>query len=229
MSQTSKQARSPRGDRNGPKKRQHEIIDAAAEIFSRKGYANASVQDVADAVGILKGSLYYYIDSKEDLLFQMLLEVHKDAHAIVTETAALDLPPLDRLRTYIRRHVEHNANNLAKIAVYYHDFRLLTPDRRTQISSQRRIYEDFVKGLIAEAKEHGEVSPTVDPQLLANAIFGAVNWTYTWYRPGGSVTPEYLGELYAEMLVSGITSKALPAPPASKATPAREAAPRRRA
>jgi AcrR family transcriptional regulator len=204
---------------NGSKKRQREIIDAAADIFHRKGYSDTSVQDVADAVGILKGSLYYYIDSKEDLLFRMLLEVHEDAKAVVTETAALDLPPLERLRIYVQRHVEYNASNLAKIAVYYHDFGLLTPKRKKAIIGQRKFYETFVRGLIVEAQERGEVDDAIDPILVSNAIFGLVNWIYTWYNPKGSITPEYLGELYAEIAVSGITSPNMPKrPPAVRRT-----------
>jgi AcrR family transcriptional regulator len=202
-----------RTDGAGLKKRQREIIDAAAEIFYRKGYSETSVQDVADAVGILKGSLYYYIDSKEDLLFHMLLEVHEDAKSVVTETAALDIPPLDRLRVYIQRHVEYNARNLAKIAVYYHDFALLTPERKKEIVGQRNFYEDFVQRLIAEAQERGEVDASVDPGLIGNAIFGAANWLYTWYDPKGFATPEYLGKLYAEIVVTGITATNMPKPP----------------
>jgi AcrR family transcriptional regulator len=202
-----------RADGDGLKRRQREIIDAAAEIFYRKGYSETSVQDIADAVGILKGSLYYYIDSKEDLLFQMLLEVHEDAKSVVTETAELDIPPLDRLRIYIQRHVEYNARNLAKIAVYYHDFALLTPDRKKAIVGQRNFYEDFVQRLISEAQERGDVVPSVSPRLISNAVFGVVNWLYTWYDPEGSATPEYLGKLYAEMIVSGITATNMPKPP----------------
>jgi TetR/AcrR family transcriptional regulator, cholesterol catabolism regulator len=207
------QPASKRRDGAGLKKRQREIIDAAAEIFYRKGYSETSVQDVADAVGILKGSLYYYIDSKEDLLYQMLLEVHEDAKSVVTETAALDLPPLDRLRVYIQRHVEYNAHNLAKIAVYYHDFGLLTPERRQAIVGQRNYYEDFVKGLIVEAQERGEVDKTIEPALISNAVFGIANWLYTWYKPDGSATPEYLGKLYAEVIVEGVTGGNMPKPP----------------
>ena len=193
-----------RGDGAGLRKRQREIIDAAAEIFYRKGYSETSVQDVADAVGILKGSLYYYIDSKEDLLFQMLLEVHEDAKSIVTETAALEIPPLDRLRVYIQRHVEYNASNLAKIAVYYHDFGLLTPDRRKAIVGQRNFYEEFVQGLIKEAQQSGDVDPSVDPRLISNAIFGIANWLYTWYRPGGKVSPTQLADTLARFVIAGI-------------------------
>ncbi|HTX13039.1 MAG TPA: TetR/AcrR family transcriptional regulator [Solirubrobacteraceae bacterium] len=209
-----------RGDGAGLKKRQREIIDAAAEIFYRKGYSETSVQDVADAVGILKGSLYYYIDSKEDLLFQMLLEVHEDAKSVVTETASLEIPPLDRLRRYIQRHVEYNARNLAKIAVYYHDFGLLSPERRKAIVGQRNFYEDFVQGLIREAQQRDEVDPSVDPLLISNAIFGVANWLYTWYRPDGSATPEYLGKLYAEVIVEGVTAGNMPKPPPATPAPA---------
>ncbi len=172
------------------------------------------MQDVADAVGILKGSLYYYINSKEDLLFRMLLEVHEDAKGIVTETAILDLPPLERLRTYVRRHVVYNARNLAKIAVYYHDFRLLTPTRKQAILEHRKFYEN-VRGLITEAQERGELDPRIDVSIASNAIFGMMNWIYTWYRLGGKVTPEYLGDLYAEIAVSGITGQQMPEPTAA--------------
>jgi AcrR family transcriptional regulator len=215
MSTTDKARRGPRRTEAADgrsKKREREIIDAAAEIFHRKGYSETSVQDVADAVGILKGSLYYYIDSKEDLLFRMLLEVHEDASVIVAETAALDAPPLDRLRAYVERHVEFNTRNLAKIAVYYHDFGLLSPKRKKAILAQRAFYEDFVIGLIKEAQERGEVDPTVDPVLVSNGIFGLVNWIYTWYRPGGPAPTDYLGKLYAEMVVNGITATNMPPP-----------------
>ena len=220
MSTTSNRRRAapPRERRTDPaasKKREREIIEAAAEIFHRKGYSETSVQDIADAVGILKGSLYYYIDSKEDLLFRMLLEVHEDAKGIVEETAALDAPPLERLRVYVRRHVEYNANNLAKIAVFYHDFALQTPKRKKAILQDRKFYEDFVRGLIEEAQERGEVDQSVDPTLIANAIFGVANWIYTWYQPTGSVNADYLGKLYAELVVSGITGKNMPEPPAA--------------
>ena len=95
-----------------PKKREREIVDAAAEIFHRNGYADTSVQDVADAVGILKGSLYYYIDSKEDLLYRVLLEVHEDAGDILASIVAMTgATPLERIAAYVRSHVEYNVRN----------------------------------------------------------------------------------------------------------------------
>src|ERR1700742_3133048 len=109
--------------RASPKRREREIIATAAQIFRKNGYANTSVQDVADAVGILKGSLYYYIDSKEDLLYRVLLEVHEDAHLWLTEIAEMaGATALEKISAYVRRHIEYNVRNMNKVAVYYHDY-----------------------------------------------------------------------------------------------------------
>jgi TetR/AcrR family transcriptional regulator, cholesterol catabolism regulator len=188
-----------------PKKREREIIDAAAEIFHRNGYADTSVQDVAEAVGILKGSLYYYIDSKEDLLYRVLLEVHEDAEGILEQIDAMtDASPLERIATYVRRHVEYNVRNFTKVAVYYHDFGLLSADRRDAIRKHRRRYENFLENLIREAQEAGEVSKDADPRVLSYCMFGTMNWTYTWYKPGGRVSVSELADMIAQFTVNGL-------------------------
>jgi len=188
-----------------PKKREGEIIDAAAEIFHRNGYADTSVQDVAEAVGILKGSLYYYIDSKEDLLYRVLLEVHEDAGGILEQISAMtDVTPLERIAAYVKRHVEYNVRNVTKVAVYYHDFDLLSEDRRETIRQHRRQYERFLENLIREAQAAGEVAPDADPRVLAYCMFGTMNWTYTWYRPNGRMSVAELCDMIAEFAVNGL-------------------------
>jgi AcrR family transcriptional regulator len=188
-----------------PKKREREIVDAAAEIFHRNGYADTSVQDVADAVGILKGSLYYYIDSKEDLLYRVLLEVHEDAGDILASIVAMTgATPLERIAAYVRRHVEYNVRNTTKVAVYYHDFGLLSPERKADIRKHRRVYEEFLENLIREAQKAGDVAPSADPRVLAYCMFGTMNWTYTWYRPGGRVSVAELADMIAEFTVNGL-------------------------
>src|SRR5829696_10388529 len=83
------------------KKRDREVLEAAARVFYERGYSDASVQDVADELGILKGSLYHYIDTKEDLLFRLLQETHDEIYKILEEVSAMeDLPPLERLEIY---------------------------------------------------------------------------------------------------------------------------------
>ena len=203
---TSTRRRNGRASRAAsPKKREQEIIDAAADIFHRQGYSDTSVQNVADAVGILKGSLYYYIDSKDDLLYRVLLEVHDAAHTILEEVAAMDeLSPLEKLDAYVRRHVEYNTRNLTKIAVYYHDYKLLAPERRAEIRRQRKLYEDFVLGLITEAQRQGDVAADLDPAVLSYCLFGALNSVYTWYRPGGKVPAAQLADTLARFVLAGV-------------------------
>jgi AcrR family transcriptional regulator len=186
------------------KKRSRQIVDAAARMFQERGYADTSVQDVAQAVGILKGSLYYYIDSKEDLLFRVLEDVHEDARHLVDDVAAMDAPPLERLAAYVRGHVEFNLRNLAKVAVYYHDFALLEPERREVIIEQRHLYERFVIGLIEEAQAAGDVDAGLDAHVAAYSALGMVNWVYTWYRPVGERAPSELADLIAEIVVGGL-------------------------
>ena len=169
------------------KRRDQEVIDAAAEVFYERGFADASVQDVADELGILTGSLYHYIETKEDLLFRLLEELHDEVQAILEEVAAVEgLDPLQRLELYVRKQVLFNLENLPRVAVYYNDYERLSPDRRTQIVARRRALERYVTAVIEEAQSAGEANPELDARLLSNFIHGASIWTYRWFRPAAT-------------------------------------------
>lgn len=186
------------------KKRTQDIIDAAAQIFHEQGYSDTSVHDIAEAVGILKGSLYYYIRSKEDLLFQVLSDVHDAFRGIVDRTRAIDAPAIERLRSYIGEHVVFNTQNVTKMAVFYHDYRSLSEKPLAEIVERRRYYEDYLRDLIAEAQEEGSINPDLDPKLAAFTLFGMMNWVYHWYQPTGAWTPREIGEQVASMAIDGL-------------------------
>jgi TetR/AcrR family transcriptional regulator, cholesterol catabolism regulator len=189
-----------------PKRRDRQILEAAAQIFHERGYADTSVQDVANAVGLLKGSLYYYIESKEDLLFRVLQDVHAQAKQILDVVPEMDVPPLERLAAYVRGHIEFNLRNIEKVAVYYHDFEQLSPERREEIVATRKRYEEFVIALIEEAQEAGEVDSNLDSHVATYSVLGMLNWVYTWYRPGGKVSISDFADLVAEIVVGGLRS-----------------------
>jgi AcrR family transcriptional regulator len=203
---TRKATRSARGEtaRRSSKKRAQDIIDTAAEIFHTRGYAETSVHDIAEAVGILKGSLYYYIKSKEDLLFQVLSDVHEGFRDVVAQNRAMDAPAVEKLRAYVRAHVIYNTQNVTKMAVFYHDYRSLSEDRLEEIVERRRFYETYVRDLIEEAQAQGDLDKTLDPKLGAFTLFGMMNWVYHWYRPGGAWTPEKIGDQIATMAIDGL-------------------------
>jgi AcrR family transcriptional regulator len=205
-------ARKPLND--AAAKREREILEAAMELFHEHGYANTSVEDVASAVGILKGSLYHYIDSKEDLLYRIVEQVHESVQAIMTSIAEReDLTPLGRLDAYVQEQVIYNARNLRRISVYYQDRARLSPTRFAGIRRWRRTQERYVVNLIEEAAAAGEVPEDIDARLAANCVFAVVIWMYTWYRPGGATSARTLAEFCARFVLEGLTGGHPQVPP----------------
>jgi AcrR family transcriptional regulator len=169
------------------RRREGDVIEAAAKVFYAKGYADATVQDIADELGILKGSLYHYVDTKEDLLFQLIEQVHSEVQRILDEIQAEeDLKPLERVALYVRRQVEYNLDNLQRISIYYQDLESLTGARLEKIIRSRKVHEKYLTDLIAEAQAAGEADTDGDPRLLAYCIFGTIIWPYRWFKPGKS-------------------------------------------
>lgn len=196
----------------GDRKREREVYEAAARIFYEKGYQAATVQDVADALGILKGSLYHYIDSKEDLLFELLVEAHEDVDAVLTEVAEVPgLSPLERLERYIYAQILYSAQNPHKVSVYYADLDRLQGERRELITARRAEHEAFVRELIAEAQRAGDAGEG-DPVILSNCVFATVIWVYRWYRSEGPIEPEELARNCAAFAVAGVKAGIAAAP-----------------
>lgn len=196
-----------------PRRRERELLDAATKVFHERGYANATVQDVADELGILKGSLYYYIKTKEDLLFWLLDEAHEHVEEILSSSMARnDLPPLDRLAVYVRGQVEYNVANLPRVSVYYHDMGRLGPERLREIRRRRRAHGIWVTAMIQEAQARKEVDEALDPAILANCLFGTLIWLYRWYRPGSEDVDAVIDHVtrFAMAGITGAGAVALP-------------------
>lgn len=195
----------PDGRRSrAPRRRQQEILEAAARVFHEKGYESTSIQDIADSVGILKGSLYYYITSKEDLLFEIIQGVHEEALKNLDRTAAVQGDALQKIRAFVVVHFTHNAHNLVKMAVFFQDFRSLNGARREVIVEERDLYDSFLRDLIRSGQEEGIVCPDIEPKLAAITVLGMMNWIYHWYRPGGERSASEIASAYADFVVAGL-------------------------
>lgn len=182
---SKKVAKGPDTNSRTARRRDGDVLEAAVKVFYERGYSDATVQDVADELGILKGSLYHYIDTKEDLLFQLVEEVHTQVEAILNGVKAeKGLEPLERLELYVRRQVEYNIENLERISIYYHDLNRLTGDRLTFVKASRRVHDDYVTKLISAAQKEGKADKGFDARIMANCVFGTIIWTYQWFRPG---------------------------------------------
>lgn len=184
-----------------------EIRRTAARIFHEKGYDATSIQDIADAVGILKGSLYYYIDTKEDLLFDVIKAAHEQGLRDVAVWRDSDARPAVKLRAAIECHVASNLNNLAGVGVFFQDFRSLGPERRAEIVQDRDFYDHTLLGLVEKGQMEGEFNPDVNPKLAVMAMLGMMNWVYQWYRPGGSLSATDVATAFADLVLGGLASR----------------------
>lgn len=187
------------------RERDEEVLRVAAEVFARNGYAAASVQDVADELGILKGSLYHYIKTKEDLLFRLLEEIHTEVDQLLKEIQAeKDLGPVERLAEYIRRQAAYNLRNHVRISVYYNDLEHLTDERLQQIVRHRRTHERFVETCLREAQEAKEITSVQDPKILTNMVFAIIIWPYRWFNPRGRASVDSIAASCVDFALNGI-------------------------
>ena len=194
--------RKPREDR------WQEIVAVATQSFYEKGYQGASLQDLADRVGILKGSIYYYIASKQDLLVAVINEVHTAGINNIVSLAATEGNALTRLQRVIIGHVEHVAANLVSTTVFLHELNSLTPENRARILGDKHSYQQVFRSLIIEGKKEGVVRKDLDAKLGALSILGSLNWIYRWYRESGEFSPRAIGMQFATLHVHSIATPA---------------------
>lgn len=194
---------------DGPARpRDAEVLAAAALVFARRGYAAATVQDVADELGILKGSIYYYIKTKEDLLFRLVSNVHDEVNAILEQVVEIEgLDPLERVCEYVRRQATYNLRNLVQIAVYYDDLDHLSAARAREILRRRKAHEDLVTSLILQGQEQRLIDPTRDARLLAFNVFATLVWPYRWFKPRGRAKIEDVVEGCVAFVRGGLAAR----------------------
>lgn len=173
-----------------PKQQQrfNEIVVAAAGVFQRYGYEAATLEEVAQKLGVRKVTLYRYIGGKEDVLYAII----DDALQRMSEanrrwrTEATD--PLEQIRLFLEDHVAFVIDNHAHVGVYFADLRGLPAARRQALESVADGYQEQLETLVREAIATGELDDAYDPVLTTHGLLGIVNYAYRWYRPGRGVS-----------------------------------------
>lgn len=196
------------GSRKPREQRWAELFTVATEVFYQKGYESASLQDIADQLGMLKGSLYYYIHSKEDLLYEVINEVHRKGLANIESLADQPGEAVERLYRVVIGHIDHMCRDLKGTAVFLHELQALPPERQQEILGGEHAYRSVFRDLISQGQAEGTVRADVDPKLASLSILGSINWVYRWFRPGGEFTPKQIGEQFASMIVRSVATEA---------------------
>jgi AcrR family transcriptional regulator len=201
MPQSTREAKSRTASPNGTVRRNRatEVLEAAIRVFSEKGYSSASLQDIADEVGLLKGSLYHYIESKDAVLFEILENSHTQALDIMRQTDALNLEPAERLRTYVHSLTNWYLLNRERASIYFTEWRYLTGDHREAVQQQRREFLGYFRQILAEAQRRNLTRPDLNVNIASLFVLSAVNTVPLWYRPSGPTTSSEIADEVAEL------------------------------
>src|SRR6267142_4002496 len=163
--------------------RKSELTRQAARLFAEKGYHGTSIGDLAEAMGVQKGSLYAHIDSKADLLWEVARDGAAAFHAAL-DTVPEEVPANERIRLALRAHLRVVAEQLEIATVFIREWRYLEGERREQFLAERRRYEERVRALFREGRELGQLRTDLDDGTAALLTLSAANWAYTWLKPG---------------------------------------------
>ena len=181
--------------------RRSELVRQAARLFAEKGYHGTSTGDLAEAMGVQKGSLYAHISSKADLLWEV---AHEGAVAFhdALDSIPEHVSPSERIRLAMRAHLRVVAEQLDVATVFVREWRYLEGDRLDEFVGERRRYEERFRALFREGRELGELRPDLDDGTAALLALSAANWAYTWLRPG--IDTDALADTFFNDLLEGM-------------------------
>ncbi|HUF76217.1 MAG TPA: TetR/AcrR family transcriptional regulator [Longimicrobiales bacterium] len=188
--------------------RRDELAREAARLFAEKGYHGTSIGALADAIGVQKGSLYAHIVGKQDLLHQAMRQGAEAFHAAL-DAIPEGLPAAEKIRFALRGHLRVVAEQLELATVFVQEWKYLEPERRDEILAERRRYEERVRALFREGREHGDLRSDLDESVAALLFLSAANWAFTWLRAGADT--DAIADAFYALLVDGMRGYSTPA------------------
>ncbi len=183
--------------------RKQQIYSTARSLFHERGYQATTVRDIAGRLNMQAGSLYAHIDSKEDVLWEIVNKAADQFLGAAEPVVSSDLRPADKLRTLVRAHVRVVADNLAESTIFLHEWKYLGAERRRSVAERRRRYEQLLRQVIEQGIKSGDFTPT-DPKMATLLVLSAVNWLPQWYNPSGPLSPEEIADSFCEIVLAGI-------------------------
>ena len=182
-----------------------EIIAAASRLFVEKGFENTTMQDIAETVGIYKGSLYHHIRSKADLFYEILDMSMKESSKSMRKVRKSDLEPEEKFRKIILVHYENILNFSLEYQILLNERRhMLNEKQEKRIRFQMKGYENNIFEVLKEAISAKVFRDDLNPRVIVAGIMAAGNGIYKWYSPTGLLTFQEIASTYVELFVHGL-------------------------
>jgi AcrR family transcriptional regulator len=195
--------RGQRAPAPGPDPRRSEMYRTIAQLFRDRGFDATSVSDIARALGLTKAGLYHHFDSKEALLFEiMMFGLDKVRDEVILPVRAIG-DPEERLRQLITRHARITTRGQGAVAHLQDEIRALPPAARRQVEHRMRVYFDLVRGTLDELHAAGRLAD-VDRTVATFSLIGMILWLPRWFRQDGRLTQDHVAENIANLALGGL-------------------------
>jgi TetR/AcrR family transcriptional regulator, cholesterol catabolism regulator len=192
-----------RPSQSPPARVRPDIVEAATQVFSERGYHAASMTEIANRVGMRKPSLYHHIRKKEDLLFAIHEQLIDEL--IEQTTAALEpsMTPPEQMATVLRVSFDLIARHRDAVTVFLQERRAVSGARWNELVVKRDRYEQMVSGIIAEGTAT-KAFADLPAAIAARGVLGMVNWAYTWFDPKGEMTADEIADVFVAIALRGL-------------------------
>jgi len=179
------------------------LLRHAAQVFSEKGYEGASIRDISRASGVSLAGMYYYIESKQKLLYLIQLYTFQTIVARLEKRLAGVREPEQRLRAFIHNHLDYFLRHRVEMKVLSHEDDALEGEYRREVLEVKRRYYGIAREIFEEIRGSG-AARRLNPRVAVLSLFGMINWIYTWHRPDVDPGADALADAMAGMFLRGI-------------------------
>jgi AcrR family transcriptional regulator len=181
--------------------READLLSTATRLFRARGFHATSMQDLAEALGMNRGSLYHYIESKDDLLWWIVDDAMARLRSSVEPILTSEGPAAERLRGAIGAHLAFAAEYSDELSLVQIELRSLSPDRRTLLLGQRDAYEGCWRATLQEAVAEGAIRD-IDVRLTGIAILSVCNWFTQWYHRDGALRVDEIAAVFSDLFLA---------------------------
>nr|WP_246425215.1 TetR/AcrR family transcriptional regulator [Streptomonospora nanhaiensis] len=183
------------------------MLAVATRLFAEKGFDRTSVQEIVDAANVTKGAMYHYFDSKDDLLAEIYARVLRMQMSRLQEIAGSGGPVADRVGRAAADVVVSTIDHLDDATISFRSLHQLTAEKQREVRLERRRYHELFRSLITEGQQAGVFTDRVPADLVVDFYFGSVHHLSTWYRPDGELSPQQIGDYYADLLLTALRAQ----------------------
>jgi TetR/AcrR family transcriptional regulator, cholesterol catabolism regulator len=186
--------------------KQQLILRHAAQVFCDKGYEGASIRDISRSSGVSLAGMYYYIKSKQELLYLIQLVTFKTIVARLEKRLKGVSDPAEKLRALVQNHLEYFLRHPVEMRVLTHEDEALEGEYRKEVLEVKRRYYSIALGIFEEMRKAG-IARRVNSRVAVLSLFGMMNWVHTWHRPQTDPQAHPLAETMMGMFLHGVMAE----------------------